>query len=267
MILTKEIEIIVNARVVAYYRSLGYTTSKNKKLIVKVEHLNKGSHSSIEVRCDICGNISKIKYKDYLAKTEFDSKYYCRENKCFTYKVKLSNIIKYGVENTSKLKEKQDKWKKTNLKKFGVENTFQSEIIKEKIRQYYRDNFNGAEWNTQIKEVRDKNGWLSDEDLDVLDKYNRIVRRLSLRNKKTLLENWDGYDYYDKEYIRDNFNLKFTNPNYPSIDHKISIKYGFLNGIDVHEISRLDNLCITKRKINSSKKYKTEEEYLLLLRS
>jgi hypothetical protein len=126
MLITKEVEIIVNACVVPYFRNLGYKTGRNQNLIVSIEHLNKGSHSSVEVSCDICGVINNMPYKSYLNIIDFDGKYYCRVNKCFTRRVKLGTIKKYGVDNTSRLKSFQNKWKKTNLEKYGVENTFQS---------------------------------------------------------------------------------------------------------------------------------------------
>lgn len=241
MILTKEIEIRVNARLVTYYRELGYETGRNEILTIKIEHLNKGSHSKVEVQCDSCGYVCNVVFKNYIKRTNFDNKYYCRENSCFTKKVKITNLIKYGVENTSMLKEKQDKWKKTNLERFGVENSFQCEITKDKIRR--------------------KLGYLSDEELTGFEKYSRVARKLTLRNKSKLLENWDGYDYYDREFISNNFQLSYNDPCYPTIDHKISLKYGYLNGISVETISDMDNLCITKRKINSNKKEKIEEEF------
>ena len=261
MLLTKKIEIIVNSRVVSHFRELGYITGANKKLIVLIEHLNKGSHSIVEVSCDLCNHETRMSYKDYLNIIKYDGNYYCRENKCFAEKVKKTTLDKHNVSNTSKLKEKQDKWKQTNLELYGVENAFQSEFFKEKIRQYYRDNFNGAEWNTQVKDIRDKNGWIPDEDLEGFIKYKRIARRLTLRNKKTLLKNWNGYDYYDNEYIKDYFILNFKDKKYPTIDHKMSLKYGYLNGINEEIISNMDNLCITKRCINSKKRIMTEDEY------
>jgi len=68
-----------------------------------------------------------------------------------------------------------------------------------------------------------------------------------------LFENWDGYDYYDGEYIKNNFNLHGLDNNYPTIDHKISVSYGFKNNIEPEKIADISNLCITK-KINNSKK-------------
>jgi len=242
MLITKEVEIKVNTRVVTYFRNLGYITGRNKMLVVPIEHLNKGSHSVVEVSCDICGEINNIPYRSYLTIIDFDSKYYCRLNKCFTKKVRLGTIEKYGVENTSKLKSFQDKWKKTNLERYGFENTFQSEEAKIKIRE--------------------KGGWLNDDDLVGYIKYNRIVRRLTLRNRKNMLENWDGFDFYDGEYIRDNFNIDFNDPNYPCIDHKISIRNGYLDGISEEVLSSIDNLCFTKRFINSKKKTQNHKDFI-----
>ena len=61
--------------------------------------------------------------------------------------------------------------------------------------------------------------------------YRNEVKNLTKKAKKELLENWNGYDFYDNEYIKDNFNLDPTHKNYPTIDHKISVHYGFNNNI------------------------------------
>ena len=267
MIITKEVEITLNCVVMPHFRELGYLgLRKNQKLIVPIEHLNKGSHSIVQIKCDICGEITEMEYRLFLKATKFDGLYYCRKNKCFIEKVRKSNFEIYGVYHTSELEEKKNKWKQTNLKIYGCENTFQNEAIKEKIRQYYRDNYDGAEWNTQVKEVRDKNGWMPDEELDDFKLYKRISRKLSYRNKKELLEKWDGYDYYDGEYIGNNFNLYHLDPNFPTIDHKTSIKYGYLNDIGVEIISNIENLCFTKFKLNAAKHSKNECEFVEILK-
>ena len=76
------------------------------------------------------------------------------------------------------------------------------------------------------------------------------------------IKDWDGYDYYDSEYIKDNFNLDPFDENYPNFDHKISTRHGFDNNIPINEIAHISNICITKRKINMLKYAKTEEEFL-----
>lgn len=55
--------------------------------------------------------------------------------------------------------------------------------------------------------------------------------------------------------------LEHTAPNYPTIDHKKSVHYGFINNISPEEISNISNLCITKRSINSTKRDMIESEF------
>lgn len=69
---------------------------------------------------------------------------------------------------------------------------------------------------------------------------------------------WDGLDFYDNEDIKENLNLDPKNESYPTIDHKLSILYGFNNQIDPYEIGKLENLCITKRTNNSKKNSKNQ---------
>lgn len=97
--------------------------------------------------------------------------------------------------------------------------------------------------------------------IDVRDKSRQKCLELTLSNKKELFDNWDGIDYYDNEYIRENFNLDKSDGYFPTIDHKISVIYGFLYNIPADIIGDILNLCITKRCINSSKSHKTEDQY------
>ena len=92
--------------------------------------------------------------------------------------------------------------------------------------------------------------------------YKNKIRVLTEKIRKKVFENWNGYDYYDNEYIK-NLALNYNSENYPTIDHKISCLYGFLNNISVEEISNMNNLCITKRKINGTKSGLTELEFNL----
>ena len=84
--------------------------------------------------------------------------------------------------------------------------------------------------------------------------YRKIVNRFTYRSKKILFNLWDGYDFYDKEYIKDNLLLPSNNMTYPTIDHKVSIHEGFLGGIPPYIIGNIDNICITKKIINVLKR-------------
>ena len=103
--------------------------------------------------------------------------------------------------------------------------------------------------------------WIKIEDRTDFYKYYLLVCKHTLQNKKELLYNWNGNDYYTNEYILENFNLNSNDKKYPTIDHKKSIKYGFDNNISYTEISHIDNLCITTRSNNSSKGEKIETEF------
>jgi hypothetical protein len=94
---------------------------------------------------------------------------------------------------------------------------------------------------------------LSDEQRTNYKNYWLKVKVITNKYKKELFENWDGLDFYDGEYIKDNFILPSGNKEYPTIDHKISVNYGYINNISPEDIGKLENLCITKRTINSRK--------------
>ena len=80
---------------------------------------------------------------------------------------------------------------------------------------------------------------IDDVNLEPFLLYKRVCRRITYKFKKLLFENWNGCDYYDGEYIKDNLNL--NNASYPTIDHKISIFYGFINNIEVEKIGNIDS--------------------------
>jgi hypothetical protein len=50
-----------------------------------------------------------------------------------------------------------------------------------------------------------------------------------------------------------NINLKYYDKQYPTIDHKISIYYGYINNMAPENLSDVKNLCITTRSNNASK--------------
>jgi hypothetical protein len=54
MIITKNIEIIINPANMQHFKNLGYENLKRgSKLTIPVEHLNNGSHSVVKVKCDV----------------------------------------------------------------------------------------------------------------------------------------------------------------------------------------------------------------------
>ncbi|MFW6377033.1 MAG: DUF7487 domain-containing protein [bacterium] len=142
----------------------------------------------------------------------------------------------------------------TCLKKYGVDSIFKIDRIIDKIR----------------KSNENSGYWLSIDEYSEYKKYKLSVNSLSKKHYGELFKNWDGRDYYTGEYLITNEeykkNKKFKGYSYnklqPTIDHKISIFYGFINGMSIEEISHIDNLCICGRSVNSSKNKKCEWEFL-----
>jgi hypothetical protein len=183
-------------------------------------------------------------------------------------KRKLTNLNKYGVENPMMLEEVKEKSKQSCILKYGVEYALQSEIVKDKSKSTCLEKY-GVEYYIQSKEGMEKSKQtriinefqIPDENKTDYELYRRDVDMMTRRIKNKLFEEWDGYDYYDNELIIDNLLLYPGDSRYPTIDHKISVYYGFINNMSVDVISNINNLCITKRGINSSKRCKTESEF------
>jgi len=213
--------------------------------------------SSVEFKKKSKKTLLKKYGVDSYSKTEEFKKRITENKEDIINKIKKTFKEKYGVEWVSETKEWKEKYnsklKKTRqriietcLKKYGVENVSQNKDIYEKI-------LNTKINRKLIVDIKSLSEW---------GRYKRECRNLTNKNKKFLFEKWDGYDYYDGEYIKDNFSLTHTNKNYPTIDHKISVFYGFSNGLSSSDICNIDNLCITKRSINSIKRERIEEEFI-----
>ena len=269
MIKTKYVEVKIINHNIKHYRDLDYDVKYNDIITVPPEHLSIGSHVKIEVECQECFTLKIVKYQDYY-KTIKKHKYYSC-NKC-KGKQKKFCIENYGVDNISQLDTIKEKKIETTIKNYGVENPFQNEEIKEKIKKTNLEKY-GVEYATKNKDIQLKskntriknNNQISDELLNKLEIYYRDVKIHTYKNKQLLLETWSGYDYYDGEYIIKYFSLESSNIKYPTFDHKISVYYGFMNNITAFDISKLENLCLTKRSHNSSKGKKNEDEYKKLI--
>jgi hypothetical protein len=125
-----------------------------------------------------------------------------------------------------------------------------------KKRLYGDPKFNNS--SKMIKTKERKGIYIPTEELDDFKKYRKIVNRITNRNRNILFEKWNGYDFYDKQYILENLKLSHNDMSYPTIDHKISIYQGFKENIPPYIIGGIDNLCVTKRRINLLKSNKSE---------
>lgn len=244
MIITKELEISIERRNITHYRNLGYELKVNTLLLIPVEQLMRGAKNKIIVSCDICNKEYSVIYKDYLNSNKIHNFDVC--NKCKYHKSKITNIDKYGHIAPLGNKDILEKYFITNNERYGGNSSSCCKEILDKQRQ------------TRIKNGIEIEGC---KEVSEFKKYRNRVDNLTKKLKSEFLREWNGHDYYDNEYIKDNFNLKHYDKNYPTFEHKTSVFHGFVNGIDEKVIANINNLAITKRWINSSRGNKDIEEF------
>ena len=210
--------------------------------------------SKVEKCCECCGNKLVIKLTRDLTRKRFCSTF-CRNS--HTQKIKWMNL---------EYREKMSEIHSTPNPKKGRAGVKRVQIAQKCLNCTNHIIKTNAEIRTGHKKYCSKKCKVDyfynvkHVDIDKFKMYRRKVDKLTREIKSLLIEKWNGMDYYDGEYILYNFNLKYTHADYPTIDHKISVYYGFKNNLPPEEISKLDNLCITKRRINSTKYNKSEYE-------
>jgi hypothetical protein len=256
--------------------------------------LPKNSIFKVAVECDNCGCVKNIQYRNYLKGVEKYDKYYC--NRCCYKKSEMTYMEKNSIKCIFFDEEFINLNKKTNKKKREIreiinnksksenkikalelkKNKFieKSILVHKEKYDYSLVQYINNKTKVRIKcnvcdsiffqspsnHVNHKQNcsycggkYKDNSDFKI---YRNSVRNETYKYKKILLDNWNGYDFYDSEFIKDNFSLNCYDNNYPSVDHKISIKFGFDNDMSVEKIGNIDNLCITKRIINIKKSSK-----------
>lgn len=181
---------------------------------------------------------------------------------------KLSDEHKKNIGISLKgLKRSDESKKRYSESKIGDKNPAKQQYVKDKIRntvnkKYLTDpTYKEKISSSLMKYFKNNPSYISYDELEGYKKYKTGVDRITRFNKKQLIENWNGLDYYDNEDIKNNFNLHYNNVNYPTIDHKFSIIYGFKNKLSIEFIGSIENICFTKRRLNSEKGKNIEENF------
>ncbi len=270
MITTKIVTQTIVGNNINHYKNLGYKVKQHQKIEIPIEHLPQNSRCKINAECDICCKQLLMNYAVYNKYFKKQNKYTCKN--CSYSKNIETNKIRYGVENSSQDEKVKLKLKNTNIHKYGVDNVLSVPRFLQKMKDTNLAKY-GKEHVSQLSSIQDKckstrirNGFqLPDEEKSDWKIYNDKVDKVTRKFKKQLIFNWDGYDYYDEEYIKNNFQLHHTNKAYPTIDHKISIFEGFCKRISPIIIGDILNLCLTKRSLNAKKSIKNSDEFKKLI--
>jgi hypothetical protein len=248
-----------------------------------------------EIKCERYGSSTynnSVKMMDTKTDRYGSSTYNNREKAVMTNKEKYGSYspMKNSVVKNKVLKTKEERYGSSSynniekIKKFWMEvgDDYVKDVV-EKIRKTKEKNYGDGTYNNPTKMfdtkmdryghyfVNYEKAYLTKVDrghiktglvLEDWNLYKREVARFTRRCKKDLYESWNGYDYYDGEFIKGYLSNSHIHKFYPTMDHKISVYYGFINSIDPNFIGSIENLCITKRFINSIKSKMTEEEFL-----
>jgi len=279
MLKNEKIQVSISYRNITHYIKLGYNPILDEYLEIFTEHLPSSSHVKVDVFCSICGRVSELMYCKYIENKKRHGFYGCK--KCSRQKAAITSIDKYGVDNYSKTEEFKIRTEKTFMEKYGFKTNLLTSEHKEYTKKYLEENYNVSNFydirrksnKKRFKLIQNIHDLIVKEFELIESKYNEDIinesyllyrnecRRLTKRNIKKLFENWDGTDFYDGERIEDYFSLDHNDKRYPTIDHKTSVYCGFKNSIDPADIGSVENLCITKRGINSSKREMNAEGF------
>ena len=182
------------------------------KCIIDFEKIGKYNRDiDIEFTCK-CGNNYKKTFRLLYQYTGA----YCNicTNNIKQYKLKKTNLDKYGVEHISQSQEIKDKHKKNNLDKYGVEYTFQVKEFQNKSKLTILNKY-GVEHTFQVKEFKEK------YKQTCLDKYG--VEHISQSQEITDKIKQTNLDKYGVEHT---FQVKeFQNKSKLTNIHKYGVEY------------------------------------------
>ena len=223
MIISKDVEINITSRYIAYYKNLGYNVKVGDRIKIKVCDLMKTSHQYVDVICDECNASGSTQYRRVIDK----EKYLC--NKCARHKTIKE---KYGVDNIFQLQEIKNKIKETNNVKYGVDYPLQNDEIKLKIKETNNLKY-GVDNVFQLQETKNKSRETC------LNKYNKEYANQNFDIKNKIAEtNLEKYGFNSpmknqtikeksietrKKYLIDYIMNSFKKENIISIDYDSKI--------------------------------------------
>lgn len=206
--------------------------------IVKIPttYLSSGSHTKVDVICDVCGIEKNIEYRLYY-KSISNGGYYACSQKCSKNKAIESNMIRYGVDNPAKSDEIKSKIKNTFLEKYGVENiSFLPEIVDriiESNKKTYAENYDDIKSRTDATNMErygvidvNKEDWFKDKQSKLFeDKYGGHPMTTNVvkdKMKKTFDEKYGGHPM-TTDFIKDK--LKNTFMSKYGVDNPFKSEY------------------------------------------
>lgn len=156
-------------------------------------------------------------------------------------------LEKEGINNVWQRNEVKEKCKNSIQNNYGVDNISKSDLIKKIKKQTFLQNF------PDIRKRNEENGiWIP---LSCLSKYEIYKYHVWQFTKINFIKYGDEYLNLNKK-TQKQLNKILEQKNKLTIDHKFSIKQGFLDNIPPEVIGSIVNLEILTMSKNASKKEK-----------
>lgn len=223
----------------------------------------------------------KVKVRLEREREKYNGKIFLQTQECVD-KTKETKKTRYGdgnycnIEKIAKTKENKygnsnycnvDKIRKTMMEKYGGYQHLYDQTKKTCVKKYGVDNYFKTIEFRKSMEIEQK--WVPLEKLSEYERYKRRVKKETRRWRTELFSKWDGKDYYTGEKLityeewKSKCNGQHVSKNklQPTVDHKISVVYGFNNGIDAEVIGNINNLCVCARDTNVRKNCQTSKQY------
>lgn len=166
MILTQNVEVVLNCSNIQCYESLGYkiprywdkkhkkmSIKRGTKIVVDIKDLAKGSHEKVDVKCDYCDTVKRVSYKDYLKNHDDKLGDCCVKCRHIKYKETMTNL--YGAYNPMLVPEILEKIKETNRKKYGHDWHMQRKEYQEEYKYIMKERY-GFEHALQVPEFAEQ---------------------------------------------------------------------------------------------------------------
>ncbi|MED3562256.1 zinc-ribbon domain-containing protein [Bacillus xiapuensis] len=161
----------------SWYISKGYPFTKlNDEFEVNVEHLSKGTKSTVDCYCDGCTKKAEgIRWKIYLSSVDDDGKYYCQSCKA---KMRKKSI---HVKKAKKKKSYYIKKQKTSFAQWGIDSIFPNFL--ELYWDYDKNNeLDINPWDLTTK--TNKKVWIKCQEKDYHESYFVSISNFTARNSR-----------------------------------------------------------------------------------
>lgn len=154
MIISDSVDVKCSSSNKKTYEDKGYIRNDNGYFNINICDLSIGSKVKIKVKCDNCGILKEVIYKNYIKQTSNNKdKYYC--SKCKYIKIKQTHLDKYGVDSLFKLTEFQNKIDNIMIEKYGVKDALSNKDILNKMVHSVKEKYN-VDNISQLQKIKDK---------------------------------------------------------------------------------------------------------------